>query len=144
MATNKIATSCSCLSANHRWMVSGTPLCSKVEDLHGELNFLKVWPFCLQKDGFWESKIGKPFRANDKDALLLLHDLLDVVMMRHSKSQRYIADGRPLVNMPPRTVEWRPVKIQSRSEQYLFKWLESFSADAFEDFKANFDHRGSD
>jgi SNF2 family DNA or RNA helicase len=47
IATNQIATMCANLSSQRRWMVSGTPLCSRVSDLHGELNFLKVWPFCL-------------------------------------------------------------------------------------------------
>ncbi len=53
VATNNIATMCAKLSSQRRWMVSGTPLCSRVSDLHGELNFLKVWPFCLsnQEDG---------------------------------------------------------------------------------------------
>jgi SNF2 family DNA or RNA helicase len=85
VATNAIASRCADLVANHRWMVSGTPLCSKIEDLHGELNFLQVWPFCLsnQKDGFWEVKIGRPFRERDETALTLLHALIDVVMMRH-------------------------------------------------------------
>jgi SNF2-related domain len=44
---------CHSLKATHRWMVSGTPLSSSINDLHGELNFLRVWPFALQNDGFW-------------------------------------------------------------------------------------------
>jgi E3 ubiquitin-protein ligase SHPRH len=66
-------------------MVSGTPLCSTISDLHGELNFLQVWPFCLSnaKDGFWEAKIGKPFEQRSESALQLLYALMDVVMMRH-------------------------------------------------------------
>ena len=133
MATNKIATLCANLQASHRWMVSGTPLCSKVEDLHGELNFLKVWPFCLQKDGFWESKIGTPFRQKSKEAIRLLYDLLDVVMMRHSKNQRYL-DGRPLVKMPARVIEWRPFEVIDNAELFLLKWFEVFCADAFQSF----------
>mgnify|MGYP006914925142 CR=1 FL=1 len=35
-------------------MVSGTPLYTSIDDLHGELSFLKVIPFCLadDKDGW--------------------------------------------------------------------------------------------
>lgn len=135
VATNKIASQCANLLANHRWMVSGTPLCSKIEDLHGELNFLKVWPFCLSndKDGFWDDKIGKPFRRFEESALTLLYALLDAVMMRHSKSQRYL-DDRQLVDMPSRTIEWRGFDIQNDSEKYIFKYLESFAADALDRF----------
>ena len=42
MPTNQIAKLCADLESNHRWMVSGTPFFSSIEDLHGELNFLKV------------------------------------------------------------------------------------------------------
>ncbi|CAM9883563.1 unnamed protein product [Choristocarpus tenellus] len=30
------------VQATHRWMVSGTPLSTCIDDLHGELNFLQV------------------------------------------------------------------------------------------------------
>lgn len=112
-------------------MVSGTPLCSKIADLHGELNFLQVWPFCLSnsQDGFWDSKIGHPYATNQDSALILLYALLDAVMMRHSKTQTYI-DGRPLVVIPGRTIEWRSFELEMTSERFLFQYLESFAADA--------------
>jgi hypothetical protein len=154
-STGKIATDCAKLFANHRWMVSGTPLVSKIEDLHGELNFLKVWPFSLteKEDGFWSIKIGNPFRKKMEENLKLLHALVRAVMMRHSKSQRYISSGLPLIKMPARTIEWqgftveeysdRPAnitkfsdakKIKNISECYLFAWLECMAADVLNTF----------
>ncbi|CAN0120810.1 unnamed protein product, partial [Discosporangium mesarthrocarpum] len=47
----------------------------------------KVWPFSLQNDGFWEKRIAEPFHRRVPAALDLLHALVKVVMMRHSKSQ---------------------------------------------------------
>ena len=112
-------------------MVSGTPLCSKIGDLHGELNFLQVWPFCLSnaQDGFWDANIGNPYSSNQDSALVLLYALLDAVMMRHSKTQCYY-DGRPLVVIPGRTIEWRSFTLEITSEKYLFQYLEAFAADA--------------
>ena len=45
-------------------MVSGTPLYTSIDDLHGELAFLKVIPFCLadDQDGFHRRKIGIPWQ----------------------------------------------------------------------------------
>ena len=134
--SSNIASMCANLAANHRWMVSGTPLVSKIEDLHGELNFLQVWPFSLQNDGFWEKLIGHPFRAYDESALRLLHALMDVVMMRHSKTQRYV-DGRCLVSMPARTVEWRAFELTTDAEVYIHTYLEIFAADALHRFLGN-------
>jgi hypothetical protein len=115
IATNQIAKLCANLTTERRWMVSGTPLCSKVSDLHGELNFLKVWPFCLpnSQDGFWELRVDTPWRLKEERALSLLYALLDVVMMRHCKSQRYLLTEAPLVDLPSRTVEWRGFDQQS-------------------------------
>merc|ERR1711916_332479 len=82
-------------------------------------------------------KIGSPFRRHDQRALDLLYLLIDNVMIRHSKGQSY-SDGRPLVKMPPRTVEWRPFEISnSCGELYLIKSLEIFMADALERFMVN-------
>jgi hypothetical protein len=114
-------------------MVSGTPLINKIDDLNGELQFLKVWPFCLsdKDDGFWLQKIGKPFASKDEHALRLLYALIDVVMIRHSKSQRYIADNRKLVQIPERTIEWRPFEITNPHEKFVVSHLEHFAAEAF-------------
>jgi hypothetical protein len=45
-------------------------------------------------------------RRKSEESWTLLKELISVIMMRHSKSQRYL-DGRQLVTMPPRVVEWR-------------------------------------
>ena len=145
VATTTLASQLANIKSTHRWMVSGTPLCTKIEDLHGELNFLKIIPFSLdnKKDGFWELKIGKPFREKNKSALQLLHALLDVVMIRHTKSQRYV-DGRPLVSIVSRTIEYRGVQLQQSSERYLFAYLESFAADSLEMFLKEAEERNEE
>ena len=48
-STTKLAKSCAALSSDFRWMISGTPLYTSIDDLHGELAFLKVIPFCLAR-----------------------------------------------------------------------------------------------
>eukprot|EP00752_Nemacystus_decipiens_P012660 g11214.t1 len=138
-ATTNIARMCQQVKASHRWMVSGTPITGKIDSLHGELNFLQVWPFSLQNDGFWEKKVSEPFAAKDQGALELLRALIGVVMMRHSKSQTYV-DGRPLVKIPVRTVEWRGVDFSAMPEsgqyanasaphaRYVYKYLEHLCA----------------
>ncbi|CAM9883365.1 unnamed protein product [Pylaiella littoralis] len=138
-ATTNIAKMCQQVKASHRWMVSGTPIAGKIDSLHGELNFLQVWPFSLQNDGFWEKKVSEPFAIKDDGALELLRALIRVVMMRHSKSQTY-SDGRPLVKIPARTVEWRGVDFSATVEsgqyanrsaphaRYVYKYLENLCA----------------
>jgi len=132
-AKHSVAKMCAGLKSKYRWMVSGTPLCSRIEDLHGELNFLNVWPFSLPEnmDGFWSVKIGKPFLNRDRSALKLLHALLDAAMMRHSKNQRYL-DGTQLVNMPDRTIEFRGLVLQHSHEVYIKRYMENFACAALD------------
>ena len=132
VATNQLATSCANLEASHRWMVSGTPLCNSIEDLHGELRFLRIWPFSLsdKTDGFWKKCIGDTYKGRKKSSLKLLKSLIDVVMMRHSKSQTRTLDNSSLIKLPPRIIEWRGFDLESEAECYLYHWLESTAADA--------------
>ncbi|KAM3572300.1 hypothetical protein VYU27_005687 [Nannochloropsis oceanica] len=133
-STSMIAKLCSSLMATHRWMVSGTPLFVSIDDLHGELQFLKVSPFSLQNDGFWEAKIGQPWKKRSEgevgqQALILLRLLISVCMMRHSKGQVYVAGGRPIVTMPERSVTWVPVEGMSGSERFCYGYLEVLAAE---------------
>ena len=81
-------------------MVSGTPLYSKISDLQGELNFLRVSPFGAgHEDGFWRHVIGAPWQASDDSALDALQVLLHGVMMRHSKTQTWM-DGTTILALP--------------------------------------------
>jgi E3 ubiquitin-protein ligase SHPRH len=92
-------------------MVSGTPLHGGVDDLNGELDFLGVWPFCLsdQTDGFWAHRIGTPFANRDEECLPLLRALLRGVVVRHTKAQRRVVDGSPLLALPSAAREIRAV-----------------------------------
>ncbi len=126
--TTMIAKSVQCIEATHRWMISGTPLSNSLRDLHGELGFLRVWPFSLVNDGFYEQKLQQPLKHKDPFVLPLLHALIEASMFRHSKSQCYRFDNRPLISLPPYSVELRPVHVpETSSEKYVHCYLESLA-----------------
>ncbi|XXQ29804.1 RING-type domain-containing protein [Plasmodiophora brassicae] len=134
-STTELAVACRSLQCDLRWMVSGTPLFSSINDLNGELNFLAVMPFCLNDndDGFWGARIGRPWAQREPDALKLLHTLLDGIMIRHSKSQTTLS-GRALISLPPATKTYVPVSIDDTSNAHVFvvKFVERLAADIFE------------
>jgi hypothetical protein len=55
----KLAKTVANLDASHRWMMSGTPLTHRLEDLQGELSLLRVWPFTHGKgaDAGWQDHL---------------------------------------------------------------------------------------
>ena len=128
-ATTNLAKSCTDLASVHRWMISGTPLTTSINDLNGELQFLRVWPFSLsdKDDGFWEHRIGNAWASRDPAALDLLNPLLATVMIRHSKSQRHL-DGSKLTSLPANSIQWQGLPLGKGSAAYLYLWIEAFVA----------------
>jgi len=125
-ATSELAVSCEALHAPRRWMVSGTPLSSSIDDLKGELAFLRITPFgANHEDGFWEHNIGRPYKQQEESALDALRVLLRALMMRHSKSgQRVLGSGAALLDLPPRSDEVVAVPLES-SQLAVYAYLEA-------------------
>ena len=128
-ATTSLAKSCTDLAGVHRWMISGTPMTTSIDDLNGELKFLRVWPFSLsdKDDGFWEHRIGNAWAARDPAALDLLDPLLSTVLIRHSKSQRQL-DGSKLTSLPANSIQWQGLPLGKGSAAYLYLFIEAFVA----------------
>ena len=106
-STTMIAKNCRALVSDHRWMVSGTPLYSSIDDLNGILAFLKIWPFSLsdREDGFWGLRIGQPWQTeNSQFARTLVLELMSKICMRHSKAQCHVGTGDPILSLPKRRV----------------------------------------
>ena len=132
-STTQLALLCERLSASTRWMVSGTPLYDSIDDLNGELNFLKIWPFALRdkEDGFWANSIGGPWERKDPVVLKRLDLLLSGVMMRHSKKQTNLHDGRSILVLPPLRSKLVPI-TPTDSEKALIAFLEVMSVQLLE------------
>jgi len=126
-----IARSCVELSRVHSWLMSGTPVGNVVEDLLGQLLFLGVEPYCRMGkdvDNFWEREITGRFRAKDKEALEIVHELLSQIMMRHSKGQTLTnADGRAekIVSLPAMHTEEVLVELRDPSERAVYLTMEA-------------------
>ena len=153
-STTDLARTCKRLASDFRWMVSGTPLYSDLNDLNGELNFLGIIPFSLDDkwDGFWGLRVSRPFKEKKKEALDLLNVLLDGIMMRHSKSQKFAKSGSSILDLPGRTVTLVGIDFDSSlyecnstsadgtqytqriANQYIVKALERIAIDFFETF----------
>jgi SNF2 family DNA or RNA helicase len=120
-STTDHARACEKLLCDCRWMVSGTPLYTSIDDLNGELAFLGVLPFCASDsiDGFWSMCVSKPFQKRKPEALQQLNCLLKGVMIRHSKSQTYV-DGTSILDLPESSTRRVAVEMTD-SEKYLYQ-----------------------
>jgi len=137
--TTVIAKAASAIDATHIWMLSGTPLTNKLDDLRGELSLLRIWPFTLGTasdaawmDHFWTGFIKHPWDAKDEKSLPIIHNLMNAVSMRHSRLQVREADGSPLVDLPDRLEQFVSIKMEdeniSSSDEFVCRWLEATAA----------------
>lgn len=93
------------LRSYSRFLMTGTPIVKDLDDLRGELAFLRIWPFTLFEDGFWESRIFLPFVM--RRSTTLIDHLLSVTMIRHTKAQQLS------IELPQRTYQTIEVELSA-------------------------------
>jgi DNA repair protein RAD5 len=100
---SKTAKACYELSAIHRWVLTGTPIVNRLEDLFSLVRFLRVEPW--SNFSFWKTFITTPFEKGDfVRALDVVQTVLEPLVLRRTKDMK-TPDGEALVPLPPRTIE---------------------------------------
>ncbi|KAL2160442.1 hypothetical protein VTH06DRAFT_1130 [Thermothelomyces fergusii] len=114
---SKTAKACYEIAATHRWVLTGTPIVNKLEDLFSLVRFLKVEPW--NNFSFWRTFITVPFESKDyMRALDVVQTVLEPLVMRRTKDMR-TPGGEPLVTLPPKQVEILNVEL-SKAERDVY------------------------
>ena len=114
---SKTAKACYELSAEHRWVLTGTPIVNRLEDLFSLVRFLRVEPW--NNFSFWRTFITVPFESKDfVRALDVVQTVLEPLVMRRTKEMK-TPDGQPLVPLPPKSIEIVDVDL-SKTERDVY------------------------
>ncbi|KKY16647.1 putative dna repair protein rad5 [Diplodia seriata] len=117
---SKTAKACYELSAQHRWVLTGTPIVNRLEDLFSLVHFLRVEPW--SNFSFWKTFITVPFESGDFiRALDVVQTVLEPLVMRRTKEMK-TPDGKALVPLPPRTIEVESIEL-SKAEKEVYDWI---------------------
>lgn len=117
---SKTAKACYQLAAFHRWVLTGTPIVNRLEDLFSLIRFLRVEPW--NNFSFWRTFITVPFESKDfVRALDVVQTVLEPLVMRRTKDMK-TPDGMPLVPLPPKHVEVVPIEL-SKSERDVYDYI---------------------
>ncbi|KAM0322187.1 hypothetical protein ACHAQA_009677 [Verticillium albo-atrum] len=124
---SKTAKACYEIAAEHRWVLTGTPIVNRLEDLFSLVRFLRVEPW--NNFSFWKTFITVPFESkNFMRALDVVQTVLEPLVLRRTKDMR-TPDGAPLVPLPPKRVEIVGVKLgQTEREIYDYIFLRAKQA----------------
>lgn len=117
---SKTAKACYELSADHRWVITGTPIVNRLEDLFSLVRFLRVEPW--NNFSFWRTFITAPFESKDyMRALDVVQTVLEPLVMRRTKDMK-TPGGEPLVLLPPKSIEIVDVEL-SQAERAVYDYV---------------------
>ena len=117
---SKTAKACYELTARHRWVLTGTPIVNRLEDLFSLVHFLRVEPW--SNFSFWKTFITAPFESKDFiRALDVVQTVLEPLVMRRTKDMK-TPDGQALVPLPPRTIEIEELEL-SKQEREVYDYI---------------------
>jgi len=117
---SKTARACYEIAAEHRWVLTGTPIVNKLEDLFSLVRFLRVEPW--NNFSFWRTFITVPFESKDfMRALDVVQTVLEPLVMRRTKDMK-TPDGKPLVALPPKHVEIVDIEL-SKAERDVYDYI---------------------
>lgn len=108
---SKTAKACYELSAIHRWVLTGTPIVNRLEDLFSLVRFLRVEPW--SNFSFWKTFITTPFEKGEfVRALDVVQTVLEPLVLRRTKDMK-TPDGEALVPLPPKTVQIERIHLST-------------------------------
>lgn len=117
---SKTAKACYEINAQHRWVLTGTPVVNRLEDLFSLVRFLRVEPW--SNFSFWKTFITVPFESKDfLRALDVVQTVLEPLVMRRTKDMK-TPDGEALVPLPPRTIEIEELEL-SKQEREVYDYI---------------------
>lgn len=133
--STKTAKAICTLQADRRWVLTGTPIINRLEDLFSLVHFLDLRPWSYHS--LWKHCISIPFDTG-KDvsfAIELLKSILDPILLRRTKNQKD-KDGNYLVVLPPKEVVIEKLAFNKR-EKAIYEWLKEKAVNSFnENFKS--------
>ncbi len=117
---SKTARACYEITAKHRWVLTGTPIVNRLEDLFSLVRFLGVEPW--NNFSFWRTFITAPFESKDyMRALDVVQTVLEPLAIRRTKDMK-MPDGTPLVALPPKQVEIVDIEL-SKPEREVYDYI---------------------
>ncbi|PHH59101.1 hypothetical protein CDD81_3796 [Ophiocordyceps australis] len=117
---SKTARACYEIGAEHRWVLTGTPIVNRLEDLFSLVRFLGVEPW--NNFSYWKTFITVPFESGDfMRALNVVQTVLEPLVMRRTKDMK-MPNGEALVRLPPKQIDIVNVEL-SKAEREVYNYI---------------------
>lgn len=116
------------LALSRRWILTGTPVINKLDDLYSLVKFLQLEPW--SNFSYWKTFISLPFeQRNINQALDVIKSILEPIFLRRTKDMKQ-EDGSLLVELPPKQIIIKEIKFNEEEEK-LYNWFKEKAASSF-------------
>jgi SNF2 family DNA or RNA helicase len=139
---------CAALVSDCRWVITGTPIQNKIDDLFSLVKFLQHEPWNQWR--WWYKTIMQQqhtqHEASDQEhgsrqvRVPILKELLQTIMLRRTKNSVDLVTGMKILNLPPKVIEIKFVELNfnekifyetfaRRSQELSEKILRTYSSE---------------
>ncbi|MBW0503487.1 hypothetical protein O181_043202 [Austropuccinia psidii MF-1] len=112
----RAARACYNLQGSRRWVLSGTPIVNRLEDLSSLLHFIRLEPW--GNFSFYRSFVTLPFSKKDSKALTVVQIILESILLRREKKMKDF-EGNAIVSLPPKQVSIDYLELNQK-EQMIY------------------------
>lgn len=116
------------LALNRKWILTGTPVVNRLDDLYSLVKFLELEPW--SNFSYWKTFVTLPFEQKKiSQTLDVVKSILEPIFIRRTKNMKN-SDGKPLVELPPKQVVIEEIKFNEVEEQ-LYNWFKARASHSF-------------
>jgi DNA repair protein RAD5 len=111
------------IKADHKWLVTGTPIQNKIDDLYSLVRFLELDPW---SDYFWWNRIiTQKFNQKNSDSFIILQRLLKPIMLRRTKDTK-LENGTPIITLPRLSISTIRIELNNEERNLYDKLVNIF------------------
>lgn len=117
------------LELRRRWVLTGTPVVNRLDDIFSVVKFLRLDPW--SNFSYWKTFVTLPFEQKKFNQTLdVVKSILEPIFLRRTKNMKQ-KNGQPLVDLPEKEVVIEELEFSKR-EQLFYDF---FKSRAYQSFK---------
>lgn len=126
--TTKTSKSIHELELRRKWILTGTPVVNRLDDIFSLVKFLKLDPW--SNFSYWKTFVTLPFEQKQfHQTLDVVKSILQPVFLRRTKNMK-LKDGKPLVSLPSKEIVIQEIELSDK-EQMVYDFFKSRAHQSF-------------